>query len=149
MYPKPSVCKVQLSWVKVCQSFFSFSREVSRFLPGTTWSLKRYCIREILTWHAIRLPYSGSSWPAPSSHPRPTVVPQLLPVTSGGKQWRDVGHENGSAFVAGNCLSFCYFAASKSQTSADILGQTITCRDNSYDDDIFLSLALISATYCT
>jgi len=77
------------------------------------------------------------------------VVPQLLPVTSGGKQWRDVGYENGSAFVAGNCLSFCYFAASKSQMSAGVLSQTITCRDNSYDDDVFFSLALISAIYCT
>lgn len=55
-------------------------------------------------------------------HPRAAAVPQLLLVTSGGKQWRDVGHENGSAFVAGNCLSFCYFAASKSQTSAGVLG---------------------------
>lgn len=56
--------------------------------------------------------------PIPPSALWTAAIPQLLPVTSGDKQWRDVGHENGSAFVAGNCLSFCYFAASKSQTSA-------------------------------
>lgn len=69
------------------------------------------------------------------SHP---VVPQLLPVTSGGKQWRDVGYENGSAFVAGNCLSFCYFAASKSQMSAGVLSQTITCRELSTTSSFLL-----------
>lgn len=69
-----------------------------------------------------RFPYPGSVTRS-TLHPRSTAVPQLLLVTSGGKQWRDVGHENGSAFVAGNCLSFCYFAASKSQTSASVLGR--------------------------
>lgn len=129
--------------VKVCHSFFPFLREVPRFLPGTTWSLKRYCIRKILTWcYKAPLP---RLWPVPSSHPRLTVVPQLLPVTSGGKQWRDVGHENGSAFVAGNCLSFCYFAASKSQMSAGVLSQTITCRDNFYDVFSFLLLPRLTA----
>lgn len=143
---KSSVYKVQLVELKCVSSSFSFWREAPRFLPGTTWSLKRYCIREILTWCAIRLPYPDSAWPAPSSHPQLTVVPQLLPVTSGGKQWRDVGYENGSAFVAGNCLSFCYFAASKSQMSAGVLSQTITCRGNFYDGDVFFSLAFTLVT---
>lgn len=52
--------------------------------------------------------------------------PRLLPSRTGcpcwsprrAKQWRDVAHENGYAFVLGNCLSFCYFVASKSQTSS-------------------------------
>lgn len=88
--------------------------------------------RDIFTWCAIKFSYPDSVTRATLPLSRPIAVPQLLPVTSGGKQWRDVEHENGSAFVAGNCLSFCYFAASKSQTSADILGQTVTCRGNSY-----------------
>lgn len=95
--------------------------------------------RDILTWCAIKFSYPDSVTRTTLSLCRPIAVPQLLLVTSGGKQWRDVEHENGSAFVAGNCLSFCYFAASKSQTSADILGQAVTCRGNSYrGDDVFL-----------
>jgi len=137
MYPKSSIYTCSTGWVKCASLLFLFCKKFSRFLPGTTWSLKRYCIREILTWCAIRLPYPVSPWPVPSSHPRLTVVPQLLPVTSGDKQWRDVGHENGSAFVAGNCLSFCYFVASKSRMSAGVLSQTITCRGDFYDGDVF------------
>ena len=37
--------------------------------------------------------------------------------------------ENGPALVGGNCLSFCYFAASKSQTSGSALrsGMALAC----------------------
>lgn len=105
---------VELKYVRL------FLQRVSRFLPGTTRPLKAIL-------HSRDINVAGASLTPPS--PWPTLSSVLHPPyhrdsaapagdQSGGKQWRDVGHENGSAFVAGNCLSFCYFAASKSQTSA-------------------------------
>lgn len=100
--------------------FFSLARSTS-FSSRNNAAVKAILhSRDINVVHG-RLPYPGSMTRS-TLHPQSTAVPQLLLVTSGGKQWRDVGHENGSAFVGGNCLSFCYFAASKSQTSAGVLG---------------------------
>lgn len=118
---------------KVCQlSFSSFQQLPYR---NTTWLLKRYYVRGILTRYVAKplYPFALSHGPSP---PHRFAFPpssslgrsraRLLPSRTGcpcwsprrAKQWRDVAHENGYAFVLGNCLSFCYFAASKSQTSS-------------------------------
>lgn len=76
------------------------------FLIGHRAALKRYRVRDILTC-------------AP-----------LLPPTHGQTMTTSSGHGNGSAFVAGNCLSFCYFAASKSQTSASAPRSQCSRRDS-------------------
>lgn len=105
-------------WVKVCQTFFA--KKNFSFPSRNNAAVKAILHSRdinVAVQRELLLPQLRD--PIPLSALWTAAIPQLLPVTSGGKQWRDVGHENGSAFVAGNCLSFCYFAASKSQTSAD------------------------------
>lgn len=76
---------------------------------GAAHYLKRYRVCDVLTRHLVPRP--------PRHHSTPSLI-----AASKTKQWRDDVHdENGPAFVPGNCLSFCYFAASKSQTSAGSL----------------------------
>lgn len=66
--------------------------------------LKRYRVCDVLTRHLVPRP-------RPPFHPLPPPARPNNDATTSTTRMAP-------AFVPGNCLSFCYFAASKSQTSA-------------------------------